>query len=821
MMDNSFSELLSKRTRRVKLEEPSTKNTARTKNNKARKAPREGRDALDAESSARLLSVKRASDGVHAVKNRTAKAGQLVGKGTRVVGKGVGVAGKGTVRLGAKTGKGALSTTRLIAKNTVKVGKGTVGVVNNLQNYDVAELAAKGVTGLTNLAARTLKGKEVAAAAAWPCRTTSRLITVELKLACRNLRRKDAFAESDAFAVLWQVPSGYGDGSSLGRMGDESHSSQASISLASLVSDGSNGKRKRPRVPRLPTAAEKEIGRTEVIQGCKNPEFQHTFSVNFHFEQEQTYLVRVYDRDEENCKDLKEHDFLGGTIFTLGELMGMGRRTLRRPLRTKGHDKKHKSLLTIQGNEVSSTRSVLEFRFAAESLTEKDNKMRIDRQGDLFFRLHKLSPDQQSWSTIYKSEVVMHNSSPAWAKTRIPLPEICDNDTRNPIKLTFWDYLKEGQYEELGYIETTTQMLVAEAERGIPVLDIWKDRKRRLGGTRARKHGKLKVLRAELKPVPTLLEYVAGGCQLDVTIAVDCSLHNDMGGGTSLHDRPAAMWLNDYAAAINRIGRVTEPFSNGEFNLWGYGAALRGEETSHFAMGYGDGAVQGATGLLDAYDASFIENPHFMEPVAHADIAPLIQSAMYGAIQKFETEHCYSLLCILTTGRIGDDLREIVDTVCTAAEDAPLSIVIIGVGDNTGEFEAIKEHLANGGKLRHSNGVPIARDILGFAALSDFQQSAEKAVAEALREVPEQCVEYFTDNGIQPRPPLAKEEMSSSSTSIKDSSRMKDTSRSMRDGSRMKDTSSMSRKGRDRSSRSPASKERSRRARDPNDHRRR
>ena len=144
-----------------------------------------------------------------------------------------------------------------------------------------------------------------------------------------------------------------------------------------------------------------------------------------------------------------------------------------------------------------------------------------------------------------------------------------------------------------------------------------------------------------------------------------------------------------------------EPYSNdNDFTMWGFGATIRGEEVPLFPMSDDGGTVvHGANGLLDAYDHTFIDNPLYMEPTKEASIAPLIQSAMYRAIQKSDKEHSYSVLCILTAGNIGDELRETIDTICTAAEDAPLSIVIIGVGDNEESFEGIREVLANGGKL--------------------------------------------------------------------------------------------------------------------------
>ena len=95
------------------------------------------------------------------------------------------------------------------------------------------------------------------------------------------------------------------------------------------------------------------------------------------------------------------------------------------------------------------------------------------------------------------------------------------------------------------------------------------------------------------------------------------------------------------------------------------------------------------------------------------------------------------------------------------AEDAPLSVVIIGVG--LGNFETFKNFFEDGSaKLQHSNGVPISRDIAQFAAFSDFEESSSKVVAKALSAVSEQFVQYFVNNGIKPQPPIPAPDLSKS-----------------------------------------------------------
>ena len=210
---------------------------------------------------------------------------------------------KGTLA-GAKLGvKGTLAGAKLGIKGTVGTAKGAVGV---------GKLITKGGVGLVtdfpgtaiNLAANTMKGAVGLPGTltnlarrrvvrdnrlAWETRMTSPVTKVDIMVECRNLPQKNSFAAADSFAVIWEVPNGYtGTG-----VNSDSPSS-------------------------LPTRQEKEIGRTEVVRGNNSPKFENSFRLDFHFEEEQSYLVRIYDEDLKYNTDLREHDYLGGVVFTLG-----------------------------------------------------------------------------------------------------------------------------------------------------------------------------------------------------------------------------------------------------------------------------------------------------------------------------------------------------------------------------------------------------------------------------------------------------------------------------------------------------------------------
>jgi hypothetical protein len=579
---------------------------------------------------------------------------------------------------------------------------------------------------------------------AWDSRITAPSIKMDLIIECRRLPKKDSFSQADAFCGVWEVPPGF----------------------------RTEGK----GVSKLPARQEKEIGRTEVVRENKNPQFKTTFRLEYRFNIEQTYVVRVYDEDLRFVTDLKEHDFIGGYVFTLGELLGANGCSIARPL------EKGKAFLILTGREVLETREVLEFRFSGQDLglLERKNKLQdvmkqidkvhlaknalktIDKVNvaktmlesidhfDPYFTLEKLNLEDQTWKVVWKSEVIKDNQNPTWNVARLPLQLLCNDEPSVALKISIWDWNRFTPDELAGFVETTISELVQKAKRGIPVFDVMFEKRKIFGGTKLKKAGNLKALKGTIVEIPSMMQYVSGGCQMDLIFAIDCTKANgpDLSLETNLHYHTST-WLNDYQAAILKIANIYDSF-DGKLTLWGYGANINGVHQPYFAMGE---TLDSPDAVVRAYDITFAEdNPHF-ELGTKAATRHVIQAAMYSAIRSNQERHCYSTLVILTTGEVVD-LQATIDAVCAAAEDAPLSIVVIGVGP--GSFKNVQTLMGDeSGKLRHSNGVPVARDLVQFVAFNDYHGSASRCAAVALRDVPEQFVQHYINAGVKPKPPRA------------------------------------------------------------------
>ena len=445
--------------------------------------------------------------------------------------------------------------------------------------------------------------------------------------------------------------------------------------------------------------------------------------------------------------------------------MGAGGCTIARPLG------QGKAIVVMIGREIIETREVLEFRFAGQDLgvldrkktnkilAAKDTVTNIKKSAmekfdapDPYFRLEQLNAEDQSWSVVWKSEVIMDTKFPTWNVARLPLQLLCqDDDPTKPLKITIWEWNRFTAHELVGYVETSVNELVTKAKRGIPILDVMVDKKTIFRGIKPKKAGSLKVLKSRILHIPSMLQYLSGGCELDLMVAIDCTLNN---GNPSQQDGlhySSESWLNDYQAILFKIGSVFDSYEGQDFVLWGYGARTPAGQQSFFNMGE---KLKGANDLVKAYDRTFSptnRNRLIMEK--DAELRQIIQSAMSRAVKAVENNRqCYSTLVILSTGCCSD-AKESIEAICQA-EDSPLSIVIIGIGQ--GDMKPIKK-LAGGedGRLFHSNGVQVQRQIVNFVSLHEFHGNTRECVSEALHEVPEQFVQHFVTSGIEPLPPKA------------------------------------------------------------------
>ena len=345
------------------------------------------------------------------------------------------------------------------------------------------------------------------------------------------------------------------------------------------------------------------------------------------------------------------------TTFDVGTVMGMKGGIL-------GKETKSGAIIMMQVERCSASSGIFEFQFKAEDL-----KHREGQNVDPFFELQrrrKTTEGKTVWDCVYRSKPVLNNPSPTWDWSCIELSVLCQAklDRKFRVAIKDFDYEHEKKPSTIGYIRPSVNDLLLEKEFPVTKKKNGKDQEvGRLvvvsasvttGSSNATSDKSRSVKDDESETQndgddddifieatdetsfvagdgfaafetddggPTFADYIAGGCQLRVTVAIDFTASNgDPRKESSLHhfnpkrisvtnttDGTLGVMedMNDYEKAIFSICNALAEFdSDQKFPVKGFGARLsKGSEVSHsFPCGSGDdNEVDGVMGILEAY----------------------------------------------------------------------------------------------------------------------------------------------------------------------------------------------------------------------------
>lgn len=161
-----------------------------------------------------------------------------------------------------------------------------------------------------------------------------------------------------------------------------------------------------------------------------------------------------------------------------------------------------------------------------------------------FFLVHKfISP--QVYKPVYKSEIKPAvNGTFRWQLTTLLTAEMCNEDPDREIRVEFFKSSKAGKHTNLGYIQTT----LAGLKEG--TTEYFLISRGRPSTTQKIDFGALAFNKRH-----TFLEYVFGGCEIQLCAAIDFTLSNgDPKERDSLHYLD--MNRNEYLNAIKSVGNI-------------------------------------------------------------------------------------------------------------------------------------------------------------------------------------------------------------------------------------------------------------------------
>jgi hypothetical protein len=473
-----------------------------------------------------------------------------------------------------------------------------------------------------------------------------------------------------------------------------------------------------------------------------NPQFTKVFVFDYELGTPMRLAVSIFDEVSKG-----QNKSMGCALFDVGEILG-----------ARGQTKaKRVSGGTIFAHvRKSEGTGMLRLKLKGVKLKSTEG-MGLLRKSDPFFELSRQinSAGGDTWDNVFRSDHIKNNLNPEWEDVAIELSTLCGGDLDLPIQISIFDHESSGKHVLMGKFETTVHALTKADTEGredmgmaIPVTVKGKVTgnilvlKAQVAGASTGSASTEKSVTESMASVyvssppssasnqPTFLDYVSGGCGLNVIVAIDFTGSNgDPRKPGTLHHLDSAS-KNDYEKAISAIvGILAKYDSDKMFPVVGFGAKYDGTVRHCFQCGSTE-EVHGVAGVLEAYHQTFKSGLIMSSPTVFTAV---IESAAARALSsqdkaKQKGQQAYTILLIVTDGAVADS--QATAASLQQVSDAPLSVVIVGVGD--ADFSSM-EFLDDSSK-------PGQRDIAQFVQMNKHQTSSADLSSVTLREIPQQYV---------------------------------------------------------------------------------
>ena len=525
--------------------------------------------------------------------------------------------------------------------------------------------------------------------------------TVELFFSCRNLKDKDIFSKSDPILTL-----------------------KKQINVNQWI----------------------KIGQTEMIKNNLNPDFAKSFKLEFFFETKQLYKVEVIDVDNE--RTLKG-DYIGSANFELADIVGSIQNMKILRLKDLKNKESGKCIVRLDKIGEEEEKKILTLKFGIDNVVKtgffssrntfikiyklRIVKSRLDKikQGDVKIDSMKIN----DWVLTYKSRH-FKGSKVVFDQFDITGSKISNNYFDIPLKVEMLKYKSNGSHRVLGTCYITVIDFISQKKSFQ-----FKKKSKNIKSI-------LKVLNFKINTYYNFLDFLKGGMNINLSVGIDFTASNrDPQDPLSLHYMNPPQ-LNLYQQAILSVGEILKKYNhNHKIPSYGFGAKIgQPPLLSHvFPINNNNQypSVKDFQELFQAYHFC-LQNIQFSGPTY---FAPIINHIINFTNQNFQANYFnYSVFLLLTDGCIMD-LDETVDTIVSAS-DLPLSIVIVGVGDEN--FQRMEFLDADDNPLVNSKGQVMKRDIVQFVPFKKFKNNPFILREEVLREIPQQIEDFYKMKGIKP-----------------------------------------------------------------------
>ncbi|KAJ1350389.1 Copine protein 5 [Parelaphostrongylus tenuis] len=358
----------------------------------------------------------------------------------------------------------------------------------------------------------------------------------------------------------------------------------------------------------------------------------------------------------------------------------------------------------------------------------------------VFFRVFRLEKgkDEDELVLLYESEAIKNHSHPQWADFRIGAQDAADNRNR---LLEIWVMYRDVDGSE-GYIgkflTTYAKMKYGPGPDNVyAVINEMKQQQKK----NYENSGRMELVKFTDVSFFSFLDYIVSGTQLHYEVAVDFSY-----GANEDDQQRFDAYLQ---LAIRAIGGILRDYTpNRLFPAFGLGAKIPPtfHESHEFHLNFEvDPTCRGLDGIIDAYRKA----QAVVSPMKTSKFAPIVSLATRMSHQSgFRGLH-YHVLVIFTRGT-PTDIKEL-SVALTAASNAPLSVVVVGIGD--GDFSHLQK-LAT----KRKEGTRACLQFVSIAGLVEKRvspaENRSRIAQKALCAIPQQMTEFMHAANIAAKPPI-------------------------------------------------------------------
>jgi hypothetical protein len=334
------------------------------------------------------------------------------------------------------------------------------------------------------------------------------------------------------------------------------------------------------------------LGRTEIIKNSLSPHWVKVFNVDYELGVPTKIAVNIFVEVSKG-----ENKSMGAAVFDIGELLGARGNTKAKILKNGG---------TLFAHVRKSEGSGL-LRLKMKGTKLKNVEGMFGKSDPLFVLSRKQdSAGGLTWDNIFRSSVVKNNLNPEWDGAIIELTTLCDGDLDRPILVSVFDHESRGKHVPMGQFEASVSALQKAVQtreafklknkgKDVGTITVLEEVSERMASAAISAPTPSVAPSAPFAPSasapyksvgrPDFVDYVSGGCDLNVCVAIDFTGSNGhFHHPSSLHHLSSSN--NDYEKAISAIVGILSKFDSDQmFPVFGFGASHDGVVRHCFQCG--------------------------------------------------------------------------------------------------------------------------------------------------------------------------------------------------------------------------------------------